>query len=147
MSDMLCTHCWYRGYRVTHLVSDYILLTFVWEVHHVAYMPCQFCQICSCLSRIRQTYRNFYIKFNKMKSPTWRVILYTCLSEARIGCGEWRGRRRQRHGGQERRARRNGRERAHGGGYRGRRGWGKGGRRQQPREQPRIVLGFQKGAV
>ena len=42
-------------YRVTHQVSDYILLTLIWEFHHVAYMPWQFCQICSCPSRIRQT--------------------------------------------------------------------------------------------
>ena len=42
-------------YRVAHQVSDYILLTLIWEFHHVAYLACQFCQICSCPSRIRQT--------------------------------------------------------------------------------------------
>ena len=34
-------------YRVTPQVSDYILLTFDLEFHHVAYMACHFCQICS----------------------------------------------------------------------------------------------------
>ena len=33
-------------YRVTHQISDYILLALIWKFHHVAYMPCQFCQIC-----------------------------------------------------------------------------------------------------
>ena len=36
-------------YRATHL------LTLIWESHHVAYMPCQFCKICSCQSILRQT--------------------------------------------------------------------------------------------
>ena len=36
-------------------VSGYILLTLIWELHHVAYISCQFCQICCCPSRIRQT--------------------------------------------------------------------------------------------
>ena len=40
---------------MTHQVSNYILLTLIWEFHHVAYMPCQFCQICSCSSIIKQT--------------------------------------------------------------------------------------------
>ena len=47
---------------MAHQVSDYILLTLIWEFHHVAFMPSQFCQICSCPSRIRQTYQ---IKVNK----------------------------------------------------------------------------------
>ena len=29
-------------YRVTHQVRDYILLTLIWELHHVAYMACQY---------------------------------------------------------------------------------------------------------
>ena len=41
-------------YRVTHQVSNYILLSLIWEFNHVAYMPCQFCQICSCPSRVKQ---------------------------------------------------------------------------------------------
>ena len=40
---------------VSHQVSEYILLTLIWEFHHVAYVPCQFCQICNCPSRISQT--------------------------------------------------------------------------------------------
>ena len=40
------------NYRMTHQVSDYILLTLIWEFHH---MPCQFCHICRCPSIIRQT--------------------------------------------------------------------------------------------
>ena len=38
---------------LTHQVSNYILLTLIWEFHHVAYMACRFCQICSSPSRIR----------------------------------------------------------------------------------------------
>ena len=41
--------------RVTHQVSDYILTGFFSEFLLVAYLPRQFCQICSCQSRIRQT--------------------------------------------------------------------------------------------
>ena len=44
-----------RTYRVTHQVSDYILLTLNLDFHHVANMACQNCQICSCPSRIRHT--------------------------------------------------------------------------------------------
>ena len=44
-----------QKYNVTHQVSDYILLTLIWEFHHVAYRACQFCQICSCPRRIRRT--------------------------------------------------------------------------------------------
>ena len=40
---------------VTHQVSDYILFTLILEFHHVACVPCQFCQICSCPSRIGLT--------------------------------------------------------------------------------------------
>ena len=43
------------NYRVTHQVSDNILLILIWEFHHVAYMPCQFCHICNCPNRKRQT--------------------------------------------------------------------------------------------
>ena len=47
---------WYFvWYRVTHHVSGYILLPFILGFQHVAYKPCQFCQICSSQSRIRQT--------------------------------------------------------------------------------------------
>ena len=39
-------------YRVTHQVSDdHILLTLIWVFNHVAYMSCQFCQICSSPSK------------------------------------------------------------------------------------------------
>ena len=44
--------CCLETYRVTHQVSYYILL--IWELHHVAYVTCQFCQICCCLSRIHR---------------------------------------------------------------------------------------------
>ena len=45
-----------RTYRVIHQVSNYILLTLIWEFHHVvAYMPSRFGQICGCPSRLRQT--------------------------------------------------------------------------------------------
>ena len=46
--------CCLETYRVTHQVSDYISLTLIWEFHHVAYVTCQFCQICCCLSRIHR---------------------------------------------------------------------------------------------
>ena len=51
-------------YRVTHQVSDYILLILIWEcLHAKPILPdlhnsarfAQFCQICSCPSRIMQT--------------------------------------------------------------------------------------------
>ena len=52
---LYCTNLLKTVTVVSHQVSDYILLTLIWEFHHVAYMPCQFCQICSCLIRISQT--------------------------------------------------------------------------------------------
>ena len=68
-----------KMYRVTHLSRDYTLLTVIWEFHHVAYLQCQFCQICSCPIRIEYgRHRNYRIKVNKMKLLTWLITLY-CL--------------------------------------------------------------------
>ena len=54
-----------KVYRVTYQFSDYILVTLIWEFHRVANMACQFCQICNCPSRIRQTSDLYNIKVNK----------------------------------------------------------------------------------
>ena len=65
VGNLLCSRTVNFLYRVTHQVSNYILLTLIWEFHHVAYMVCRLCHICSCPSRIRQS-SNYQIKVNKM---------------------------------------------------------------------------------
>ena len=50
------------------------MLTLLWEFHHLAHLPCRFCQICSCPSRIGQTVE--VVKVNKNLGLTSRRTMY-----------------------------------------------------------------------
>ena len=64
---------------MTRQVSDYFLLTLIWELHHVAYVPGQFCQICCCLSRIGQKWElPNQSEQNVVANLTGHPVLYHC---------------------------------------------------------------------